>query len=157
MKSTDTEDHPNVIAFPPFIWLVGAVMSGLAHRLFPVRITRSETALFLGIALAVAAPSLAIWAARTLKAAGTNVNPARPALTIVRKGPFRFTRNPMYLALCLLQVALGLLLNDWGSLLFVIPLALLLHYGVILREEKYLEAKFGAPYLILKRKVRRWL
>jgi protein-S-isoprenylcysteine O-methyltransferase Ste14 len=63
----------------------------------------------------------------------------------------------MYLALCLLQVALGFFLNDWITLLFAVPLALFLHYGVILREERYLTAKFGVPYLELKREVRRWL
>ena len=84
------------------------------------------------------------------------IDPAKPALTIVRGGPFRFTRNPMYLALCLLQIALGFFLNDWITLLFVVPLALILHYGVILREEKYLTAKFGEPYLQLTRDVRRW-
>ncbi len=63
----------------------------------------------------------------------------------------------MYLSLCLLQLALGLSLNAWFLLLFVIPLASILHFGVILREESYLEAKFGEPYLALKREVRRWL
>ena len=63
----------------------------------------------------------------------------------------------MYLALCLLQVAVGFSLNDWLTLLFVIPLALLLNYGVIAREERYLEAKFGDQYLALKRDVRRWI
>jgi protein-S-isoprenylcysteine O-methyltransferase Ste14 len=92
-----------------------------------------------------------------MKKAGTNVNPAEPALTIVRGGPYRFTRNPMYLALCLLQVALGFFLNDWITLLFVVPFALIMHYGVVLREERYLTAKFGEPYLELKRAVRRWL
>ena len=91
-----------------------------------------------------------------MKAAGTNVDPAKAALTIVRGGPFRFTRNPMYLALCLLQVALGFFLNDWLTLLFVVPLALILHCGVFLREERYLTAKFGEPYLQLKHEVRRW-
>jgi protein-S-isoprenylcysteine O-methyltransferase Ste14 len=93
----------------------------------------------------------------TMKKAGTNVNPAEPAITIVRGGPFRFTRNPMYLALCLLQVALGFFLNDWITLLFAVPLALIMHYGVVLREERYLTAKFGESYLELKREVRRWL
>jgi len=157
IKSTNTKDHPGVIAFPPLIWLVGAALSILVHFLFPCRIMRSGVPLALGIALAVVAPSLAIWAGRVLKAAGTNVRPNQPALIIVRTGPYRFTRNPMYLALCLLQVALGLFLNDWSALLFVIPLAVILHYGVILREEKYLETKFGDPYLALKRDVRRWL
>ena len=92
-----------------------------------------------------------------MRAAGTNIDPAKPALAIVRGGPYRFTRNPMYLALCLLQIALGFFLNDWITLLFVIPLFFVLHYGVVLREERYLTAKFGEPYLQLKREVRRWL
>src|SRR5256714_15358477 len=91
-----------------------------------------------GIVVVILAPTLALSALVTMKTAGTNVNPAKPALAIVRSGPFRFTRNPMYLALCLLQVALGFFLNDWITLLFVIPLAMILHYGVILREERYL-------------------
>ena len=118
---------------------------------------RDEVSLPIGIGLAVAGLSLLIWAGSVLKMGGTNVNPSQPALTIVRNGPYRFTRNPMYLSLCLLQVSLAFFLNDWISLLFVIPLALVLHYGVILREERYLEAKFGAPYLALRREVRRWV
>jgi len=62
----------------------------------------------------------------------------------------------MYLSLCALQLALGLILDDWIVLLFAVPLALILHYGVISREESYLEAKFGEPYRALKREVRRW-
>lgn len=157
MTSTDNKDHPGVIAFPPLIWLVCAVMSGLVHYAFPCRMMTYGISLSLGIALVVVAPFLAIWAVRVMKAAGTNVHPGEPALTIVRNGPYRFTRNPMYLALCLLQLAIGFFLNDWIALLFAIPLALVLHYGVILREERYLEAKFGDPYLALKRDVRRWL
>ena len=110
-----------------------------------------------GIVLVILAPSLAISALIVMKKGGTNVDPSKPALTIIRGGPFRFTRNPMYLALCLLQLAVGFFLNDWITLLFVVPLGLILHYGVVLREEKYLIAKFGEPYLQLKREVRRWI
>jgi protein-S-isoprenylcysteine O-methyltransferase Ste14 len=110
-----------------------------------------------GIVFIILAPTLALSAMRTMKAAGTNTRPSEPALTIVRGGPFRFTRNPMYLALCLLQIALGFFLNDWITLLFVVPLALILHYGVVLREERYLTAKFGEPYLQYKGQVRRWI
>ena len=120
-------------------------------------LSRYGVSLSLGIILILVAPSLALWALRVMKQAGTNVDPSQPALTIVRTGPYRFTRNPMYLALCLLQLALGFFLNDWGTLLFVFPLALVLHFGVVLREEKYLAAKFGQPYLQLKREVRRWI
>jgi len=92
-----------------------------------------------------------------MKAAGTNVRPDRPALTVVRSGPYRFARNPMYLSLCLLQLAIGFFLDGWVQLLFAGVLALVLHFGVILREESYLQRKFSEQYLSFKRQVRRWL
>jgi protein-S-isoprenylcysteine O-methyltransferase Ste14 len=152
-----TLDNPGVIAFPPLIWLVNAVISVLVHLLIRLPIMSYRISLVCGIISIILAPTLALSAVRTLKAAGTNVLPSEPALTIVRDGPFRFTRNPIYLAICLVQVALGFFLNDWITLLFVIPLALIFHYGVILREERYLTAKFGEPYLQYKRQVRRWI
>ena len=152
------EDRPRIVAFPPLLWLINAVVSVLIHFfVFSIRILPQPFALILGIACLVAGPSIAWSALRTMRAAGTNVNPAKPALLIVRGGPYRFTRNPMYLALCLVQMAIGFFLNDWITLLFVVPLAIILHFGVILPEERYLEAKFGEPYLALKRKVRRWI
>ena len=146
-----------MIAWPPLIFLGCAVAGSLLHFIFPIRVMRYSVSLSLGIALAVVSASLALWAERVMKAAGTNVRPDRPALTIVRNGPYRFTRNPMYLSLCLLQLALGFVLDDWIPLLFAIPLILILHFGVILREERYLDGKFGEQYLALKRDVRRWI
>jgi protein-S-isoprenylcysteine O-methyltransferase Ste14 len=153
------KDNAGVIAFPPFIWLVSAVSSTLIH-FFVIRLpitTNYRVCLVCGIALIIIAPALALSALFTMRAAGTSIDPAKPTLSIVRGGPYRFTRNPMYLALCLLQIALGFFLNDWITLLFVIPLFFILHYGVVLREERYLTAKFGEPYLQLKREVRRWV
>jgi protein-S-isoprenylcysteine O-methyltransferase Ste14 len=136
---------------------VTAVISVLVHFfVIQVPIMRYDICILCGVVLIILAPTLALSALVTMKKAGTNIHPADPALTIVRGGPFRFTRNPMYLAVCLVQVALGFFLNDWITLVFVVPLALILHYGVILREEKYLTAKFGEPYLELTRTVRRW-
>lgn len=152
-------DNAGVIAFPPLIWLMGAIISTLL-RFFVIHlpiVTSYRVCLVCGIALVIIAPALALSALFTMLAGGTNIDPAKPALTIVRGGPFRFTRNPMYLALCLLQIALGFFLNDWITLLFVIPLFFTLHYGVVLREERYLTAKFGQPYLQFKGEVRRWL
>jgi protein-S-isoprenylcysteine O-methyltransferase Ste14 len=150
-------DNAGVIAFPPLIWLVNAVISVVVHLFIRLPIMSYRFCLVCGIIFIILALTLALSALITMKAAGTNVDPAKPALTIVRDGPFRFTRNPMYLALCLLQVAIGFFLNDWITLLFVVPLALIFCYGVILREERYLTAKFGQPYLEYKRDVRRWI
>ena len=114
---------------------MNAVISVLVHLLIRLPIMRYSICLACGIVFIVLAPTLALSALRKMKAAGTNVHPSEPALALVRGGPFRFTRNPMYLALCLLQVALGFFLNDLITLLFVVPLAVIFHYGVILREE----------------------
>src|SRR6266516_2258219 len=157
VNSTDSADHPDVIAWPPLIFLGCAAVGSLLHFIFPMRVMRYSVSLSLGVGLAVASVSLGAWAVRAMAAAGTNIRPDRPALTIVRTGPYRFTRNPMYLSLCLLQLALGFVLDGWIALLFTIPLVLILHFGVIRREESYLEAKFGEQYLAFKRKVRRWI
>src|SRR5215475_6886479 len=146
-RAGEPPDHPAVIAFPPLIWLVNAVISVVVHLFLPAPITRCGVCLVCGIIFSILASTLALWGFRTMKTAGTNILPSNPSLTIVRSGPFRFTRNPVYLSFCLLQVALGFFLNDWITLLFVVPLALMFHYGVILREERYLAAKFGEPYL----------
>jgi protein-S-isoprenylcysteine O-methyltransferase Ste14 len=152
------EDHPKIVGFPPLLWLIGATVSALVHFfVFSIPILAEPFALILGIVCMLIGPLLAVPALLSMRAAGTHANPAKPALLIVRGGPYRFTRNPMYLALCLVQVGIGFLLNDWITLLFVVPLALVLHFGVILPEEKYLEAKFGEQYLALKREVRRWI
>ena len=150
-------DNPGVIAFPPLIWLVNALTSVVLHLFIRLPIMKYSICLVCGMVFIILAPTLALSALRTMKAAGTNVHPSEPALTLVRGGPFRFTRNPMYLALCLVQIALGFFLNDWITLLFVVPLAFILRNGVILREERYLTAKFGESYLQFKSEVRRWI
>ncbi len=157
MISANTTDHPGVVAWPPLIFLACAGVGALLHFLVPVRVLRYSVSLAAGVCLAVVAAALAIWAGRVMKAAGTNVRPDRPALTVVTSGPYRFTRNPMYLSLGLLQLAVGLILDGLIPILFVVPLALILHYGVVLREESYLERKFGDSYVVFKKHVRRWI
>jgi protein-S-isoprenylcysteine O-methyltransferase Ste14 len=136
--NTKPLDNPGVIAFPPLIWLiwlVNAVISVVVHLFMRLPITKYSICLACGMVFIILTPTLALSALGTMKAAGTNVHPSEPALTLVRGGPFRFTRNPMYLALCIVQIALGFFLNDWITLLFVAPLAFILHNGVIVREE----------------------
>jgi|SRR5215813_11402637 len=157
VNSTEHPDHPQIIAWPPLIFVTGAIVSSLVHFVSPIRVMRYSISVRVGVILAVLSGSLAIWAVRAMKAAGTNVRPDRPALTVVKSGPYKFTRNPMYLSLCLLQLAIGFFLNGWTPVFFAIVLGLVLHFGVILPEETYLERKFGDQYLALKRQVRRWL
>ena len=157
MKSGADKDHPNIIAPPPLIFFGCALVSWLLQHLLPLQVMSYSFSHSIGSALACAAGSLAIWAALVMKAHGTNIRPDRPSLKIVTSGPYRFTRNPIYLSLCLLQLGLGFILNGWIPLLFTIPLALILHFGVIMREEQYLESKFGEQYISLKKAVHRWM
>src|SRR5207237_4036980 len=151
-------DLREIVVFRPLFLVIGAMVSVLVHFfVLSVRILPQPFALILGIVCVLAGPSLALPALFIMRAAGTHANPAKPALLIVRGGPYRLTRNPMYLALCLVQAGIGFLLNAWITPLCVVPLALILHFGVILPEERYLEAKFGEQYLALKREVRRWI
>ena len=151
------EDHPGVIAFPPFIFAAHALAGGNAHWLCPVPVLAPWPARIIGVVLAIAAGVQAYWASRTLQRGGTNVLPSKPTLAIVAAGPFRYTRNPMYLSLCLLHLGIALLINGVLPVLFLLPLAVTLHFGVIKREERYLAAKFGEAYLAYQRRVRRWI
>ncbi|HEV7444718.1 MAG TPA: isoprenylcysteine carboxylmethyltransferase family protein, partial [Steroidobacteraceae bacterium] len=81
----------------------------------------------------------------------------RPTTTIVRKGPYRFSRNPIYLAFSLLQLGLSLWVNSLALLIALIPAVALMWLVVIPREERYLEARFPSDYLPYKASVRRWL
>jgi protein-S-isoprenylcysteine O-methyltransferase Ste14 len=75
----------------------------------------------------------------------------------VATGPFRFSRNPLYVALTLIYVGLALLTNALWVLVLIVPVLLLMHYGVVRREERYLEAKFGDAYRAYRSSVRRYL
>jgi len=124
----------------------------MPFQTLPVTIARLA-----GILLVVASVALMIWAIATLRSSGTNVLPSNPALAIVTRGPFRWTRNPMYLSFAGIYVGISLLLNALAPLLLLVPLLTVVEWGVIRREERYLAAKFGASYLAYKAQVRRWL
>ncbi len=85
------------------------------------------------------------------------MNPYQPTTAIVTEGPYRFTRNPIYLSLAVLYAGLAVMANALWSLLLLLAVMLIIHYAVILPEERYLEQKFGEEYRSYKAKVRRWL
>ena len=89
--------------------------------------------------------------------AGTNIRPDLPTTALVTEGPFRFTRNPLYLGLTLMYAGIALLIPGTWPLLLLVPVLLVMRWGVIAREERYLERKFGEPYRAYLGRVRRWL
>ena len=124
----------------------------LGSYFIPVMATR-----IVGLLLLVAAGVIGVVGSRALRAAGTNVNPREPVITLVQQGPYCFTRNPLYLSILLLHLGIGVCSGGMLTIGMVIPLALLLHFTVVLREEAYLEAKFGLHYRRFCEQVPRWI
>ena len=152
----DKHDRPGVIAPPPLIFLAFLALGWwLARKLLPPIDVPYGVAI--GAVLVVAALAFAIWAAATMLRARTHVDPFRPTLAIVTSGPFRWTRNPLYLSMAVTYVGVALMLHAVAAVL-LLPVALIvIVVGVIRREERYLERKFGAEYLAYRGRVRRWL
>jgi protein-S-isoprenylcysteine O-methyltransferase Ste14 len=154
-----TDDNPGVVAPPPLLY-ASALGAGLALDFFLLRTpTGLPGALRYGLAvvLIVAAGALITSAFVGFRRAGTHAEPWRPSTSIVTDGVYAFTRNPMYVGMALFYVAITLALDSVIALLFLIPLLIVIHYGVILREERYLDAKFGDPYRQYRLAVRRWI
>jgi len=145
---------------PPLAFAIPFVVAWLLDRVNPMPLVGPDRRLVISVAgtvLGALGIGLASWAARTFRRAGTAVNPFEPSTALVQGGPFRFTRNPMYIGLTVLYLGLTLLVNSfWPVMLLPISLAAIT-LTVIRREERYLSSKFGAAYDDYRRRVRRWL
>jgi protein-S-isoprenylcysteine O-methyltransferase Ste14 len=146
--------------FPPLIAAIG-VAAGLALTFaYPVPIVEDTAArplAYLGFVLLVVWLGLAASANVTFRRMGTPVNPYAPTTALATSGPYRFTRNPMYLGLVLMTVGFALVMNSMWLVLMAVPVLLLLRNLVIVREERYLEELFGDEYRAYSKRVRRWL
>ena len=132
-------------------------MGLLLHLVFPIHILPPTLARGIGVVCVLVSLPLALATLRVLSRAHTPVDPMKPTTALVTEGPFRYSRNPIYLALTLLYVGVALLMNALAILLLVVPALVVLHYGVIAREEAYLTRKFGEAYRQYMTQVRRWL
>lgn len=155
--SEKEHDHAGVIAPPPLIYF-GTLAVGLITNFFApitflpggINVTLGELCIVLGLGIAFSAFI-------TMHRAGTPPDPGEPVRALVVGGPFRFTRNPIYIALALIYLGVTCIFNTLIALA-LLPIALAtIHIGVIRREEKYLEIKFGDEYLQYKERVRRWI
>ena len=142
---------------PPFVYMGSIGLGLLVHLLWPVRLLPSSISMPIGVTLVLGAGALFMSSVRTFRKAGTPVPGNRPTTIIVRTGPYRFSRNPIYLAFTLFQLGLAAWLNSLGVLLAVLPALALMALVVVPREERYLEARFPSEYPPYKREVRRWL
>jgi protein-S-isoprenylcysteine O-methyltransferase Ste14 len=154
--------HPGV-RFPPPLLFAAGLLTGLAldRWVFTIPIVGGESdrapLTLLGWLVLVAGVAFAAWGMITFRRARTAIVPFRPARTVVASGPYRWSRNPMYVGLTALYAGLAVLLNA-GWPLILLPLVLTaLWFLVIRREERYLAHAFGDEYIRYQQRVRRWL
>jgi protein-S-isoprenylcysteine O-methyltransferase Ste14 len=154
-QDTDSSD---AAVRPPFAWLLALAAGIAADRLYRLPfVPASVPRAWAGVAIFAIGFALAIWAIVTIRKAGTQVETWKPTTAIVANGPYRFTRNPIYLGMMLALVGLAIILDSLWLLAMLLPFYLVIRYGVVAREEAYLERKFGDVYLGYKSRVRRWL
>lgn len=148
------------VRFPPPLIYLGALLLGLlAERFVSPHSFGIDWRLLatMGVLLFVAGVAMMLAAAGLFRRLGTNAPPTQPTTLIVTTGPYRWTRNPMYLAMALIYAGLAIGF-DGPIALTLLPLVLIIiQTQVIAREERYLEAKFGDEYRRYKVEVRRWL
>src|SRR5580704_3715590 len=143
----DTADTANVIVRPPLAWAL-AVLAGLVlNWLIPLPfLPAAVSAGWLGAMVFALALALFAWAIATMTRSGSNVPTNLPTTTIVETGPYRFTRNPIYLGMFLGLAGLAIAFDSLWLLATLVPFALVIRFGVVAREEAYLEHKFGDLY-----------
>ena len=143
---------------PPLLYLGPLVLGLVLHRLRPVPLLpRVWLARLLGGVLTGGGVSLLAWSLATMRGAGTPPEPWKPTQRIVMRGPFRYTRNPIYAAFTAISLGVAGLANALWPVLLLPAAVLAIRRGVIDREERYLERQFGEEYLRYKARVRRWL
>lgn len=150
-------DNAQVAFHPPFL-LIAAIAAGFGLRaVWPAAFLPYEWAGVAGPIMVAASLGFFAWAVFTMRSGGASIPTHTPTDALVLKGPYAFSRNPIYLSMVALVLGIGL----WAdSLWFVglgVVIVVLLNWGVITREERYLERKFGEPYVTYKECVRRWL
>ncbi|WP_332658115.1 methyltransferase family protein [Brevundimonas sp.] len=168
MKKPDT---PGVIAPPPLIYL-GFLLAGWGLAELGARPEAAgagldwlaagfglEMAARRGIALTLIVGGLLLdgMAAGLFRRRGTAVEPWKPSTALIIEGPYRFSRNPIYLGFAITYVGLAIAMNSWIALILLVPCLFVIDRFVIRREEHYLSLKFGAAYDAYRQKVRRWL
>jgi protein-S-isoprenylcysteine O-methyltransferase Ste14 len=161
MQPDRQADAAAVRIFPPAIPLL-TVLSGVGlDRLLPIHadwVLQAPARWWLGGAIVAGALfGLGLWSVVLMRRSGQSENPWKPTTHILVEGPYRVTRNPMYLQMVIVCVGFAVALANFWILLLTPLCAWLLQRLAIVPEERYLESKFGATYLDYKRRVRRWL
>jgi protein-S-isoprenylcysteine O-methyltransferase Ste14 len=141
--SNGERDKAGVVAPPPLIYLGPLVLGLLLNRKFPVPFLSHRVARILGWPLLGGGLLLGSWSSAS---SGTPVDPGEPVSSLVTNGPYRHTRNPGYLSMAMIYAGIASLANTLWAILFLPASLFMIQRGVIEREERYLERKFGDEF-----------
>jgi protein-S-isoprenylcysteine O-methyltransferase Ste14 len=157
-ERSNIQDVANLgLVRPPFVYLA-AILIGVGLDLVrPLRWLPAGTAVWVGVPLVISSLALFVASTRQFKKAGTPIPGNEPTTAIVQSGPYRFSRNPIYLAFSVLVLGIACWLNSTWLLGTLAAAVLLMSVVVIPREERYLARRFNPEYLEYRAKVRRWL
>jgi len=159
MKPGENTEAVRVLARPPLVYM-SFLAAGLALHYLWVKLPffpQGWIGQAAGWLVFILCFLLLLWSARTFARSGENIRIEKPTNSLVISGPFRFSRNPIYITLPLAYIGLSLVFNSYWPLLFLPPALVIMQFGVIQREEAYLEELFGQDYRDYKARVRRWL
>ena len=153
----DHQDNPGIRVPPPLIYLLALLLGLLLNRRLHVPFLSRGVARVLGWPLVGGGMALAVWFARTIHGADTTLRTDKPVSNLVQEGPFRYSRNPGYLALTMLYAGIAVRRNALWMIVMLPLVVYVIQREVIEREERYLERTFGEEYLGYRRRVRRWV
>ena len=151
------KDSAGVIAPPPLIFGGALILAWVARNLIVFKLFPRPYNISLGVGFVLLGSLLALVTSLTLIRAKTALNPYRATTKVITSGPFRISRNPIYLGLTLAYLGVAIALDLMTAIALLPLVILLMNWGVISREEAYLETRFGEEYLRYKANVRRWL
>jgi protein-S-isoprenylcysteine O-methyltransferase Ste14 len=155
---TGEKDHANVLAPPPVALLACVGAAWLLDRVWPAPFLPFGMIHWsLGAAFVAAGLAAQLWALVVFRRARTSVLPVRPTTAIVETGPYRHSRNPIYLGMFLVVLGAAMGLDSLWQFAALAVFSLFIRWGVVAREEAYLTRKFGDAYLDYAKRVRRWL
>ena len=150
-------DHAGVAFHPPILLVAFLLLGFVLRAIVPLSFAPEQSVALIGPIIVVMSFAMFFWAIATMRRSGGSIPTGEPTDVIVRTGAYRYSRNPIYASMVALLIGVGV----WGNTLWLIGLAVLAAYllwwGVISREEGYLERKFGSDYTSYKSRVRRWL
>jgi protein-S-isoprenylcysteine O-methyltransferase Ste14 len=154
----ENEDHADVRILPPLLFLGSIGLGVLAQLALPFRFAeQSGLRVPIGLVAVAAGVAAIAWPIVWMRRSNQDPDPREPTPELILGGPFRWSRNPIYLGMTLIQLGVGVALGNGWVLLLLGPTLAILQREVIAKEEAYLSRRFGDAYAAYRRSVRRWL